>query len=67
MKWECMLMDERREGRAEGKAEGRDQLSALTQAMERDGRTRELLDALRDHGRIEALLHEYGIRSADPA
>jgi len=75
MKWECVLMDERREGRAEGLAEGlaegkaddRNQLSALTQAMEHDGRIQDLLDALRDPGRIDGLLQEYGICSVDPA
>ena len=71
MKWECMLMDERREGRAEGLAEGaslRDQqLAALRQKLQRDGRELELLDALGNRGRIEALLREYGIGNGMPA
>ena len=83
MKWECMLMDERREGRAEGLAEGlaegkaeglaegaslRDQqLAALRQKLQRDGRELELLDALGNRGRIEALLREYGIGNGVPA
>jgi len=79
MKWECVLMDERREGKAEGLAEGKaeglaegaslrdQQLAALRQKLQRDGRELELLDALDNHERIEALLREYGIGNGVPA